>query len=69
MTQPPQRLSMGTFVALCDILRCTPNDLRSPPGVLPRRHEHLAHLEHWTTHTMPALLAPHHTPMIRPFAE
>ncbi|MET9694237.1 hypothetical protein ABZY81_38435 [Streptomyces sp. NPDC006514] len=38
-------------------------------GVLPRRHEHLAHLEHWITHTMPALLAPHHTPVIRPFAE
>ncbi|MFC9647397.1 hypothetical protein [Streptomyces sp. NPDC056937] len=38
-------------------------------GVLPRRHEHLAHLEHWITHTMPALLAPHHTPVIRPYAE
>ncbi|MER6200648.1 hypothetical protein ABT234_25195 [Streptomyces sp. NPDC001586] len=37
--------------------------------VLPRRHEHLAHLEHWITHTMPALLEPHHTSVIRPFAE
>ena len=27
VTQPPQRLSMDTFVALCDILDCTPNDL------------------------------------------
>ena len=27
VTQPPQRLSMDTFVALCDILGCTPNDL------------------------------------------
>jgi DNA-binding Xre family transcriptional regulator len=27
VTRPPQRLSMGTLVALCDILDCTPNDL------------------------------------------
>jgi DNA-binding Xre family transcriptional regulator len=27
VTQPPQRLSMQTLVALCDILDCTPNDL------------------------------------------
>jgi len=27
VTQSPQRLSMETFVALCDILDCTPNDL------------------------------------------
>nr|WTA69878.1 helix-turn-helix transcriptional regulator [Micromonospora sp. NBC_00855] len=33
MTQPPQRLSMDTFVALCDILGCTPNDLIEPQVV------------------------------------
>jgi DNA-binding Xre family transcriptional regulator len=27
VTHPPQRLSMDTLVALCDILDCTPNDL------------------------------------------
>jgi DNA-binding Xre family transcriptional regulator len=27
VTQPPQRLSMDTLGALCDILGCTPNDL------------------------------------------
>lgn len=27
VTQPPQRLSMDTLSALCDILECTPNDL------------------------------------------
>ena len=27
VTQPPQRLSMDTLAALCDILQCTPNDL------------------------------------------
>lgn len=27
VTNPPQRLSMDTLVALCDILECTPNDL------------------------------------------
>ncbi|MFI0451893.1 helix-turn-helix domain-containing protein [Actinomadura sp. 6N118] len=27
VTQPPQRLSMDTLAALCDILSCTPNDL------------------------------------------
>lgn len=27
VTQPPQRLSMETLAALCDILECTPNDL------------------------------------------
>lgn len=27
VTQPPQRLSMDTFAALCDILDCQPNDL------------------------------------------
>lgn len=27
VTRPPQRLSMDTLVALCDILSCTPNDL------------------------------------------
>ncbi|MFI0807760.1 helix-turn-helix domain-containing protein [Streptomyces echinatus] len=30
VTQPPQRLSMDTLVALCDVLRCTPNDLITP---------------------------------------
>ncbi|MFI8214022.1 helix-turn-helix domain-containing protein [Streptomyces werraensis] len=30
VTQPPQRLSMDTLVALCDILECTPNDLIKP---------------------------------------
>jgi DNA-binding Xre family transcriptional regulator len=30
VTQPPQRLSMDTLVALCDILGCTPNDLIEP---------------------------------------
>jgi len=27
VTQPPQRLSMDTLAALCDILGCTPNEL------------------------------------------
>jgi DNA-binding Xre family transcriptional regulator len=27
VTQPPQRLSMDTLTALCDILDCLPNDL------------------------------------------
>lgn len=27
VTQPPQRMSMDTLAALCDILGCTPNDL------------------------------------------
>ncbi|MFJ9460815.1 helix-turn-helix domain-containing protein [Kitasatospora sp. NPDC101447] len=27
VTQDPQRLSMDTLAALCDILDCTPNDL------------------------------------------
>ncbi len=27
VTQPPQRLSMDTLAALCDVLDCTPNDL------------------------------------------
>lgn len=27
VTQPPQRLSVDTLAALCDILECTPNDL------------------------------------------
>src|SRR3989475_11125650 len=27
VTNPPQRLSMDTLAALCDILDCTPNDL------------------------------------------
>lgn len=30
VTQPPQRLSMDTLVALCDILDCAPNDLIKP---------------------------------------
>jgi DNA-binding Xre family transcriptional regulator len=33
VTQPPQRLSMDTLVALCDILDCTPNDLIEPQVV------------------------------------
>ncbi|MCZ9346463.1 helix-turn-helix transcriptional regulator [Streptomyces sp. TRM76130] len=33
VTQPPQRLSMDTLVALCDILGCTPNDLIKPEVV------------------------------------
>lgn len=27
VTQPPQRLSLDTLAALCDILGCSPNDL------------------------------------------
>ena len=27
VTHPPQRMSMDTLVALCDIFGCTPNDL------------------------------------------
>lgn len=27
VTHPPQRLSMDTLAALCDVLDCTPNDL------------------------------------------
>ncbi len=33
VTQPPQRMSMDTLVALCDILNCTPNDLIKPQVV------------------------------------
>ncbi|WP_405639020.1 helix-turn-helix domain-containing protein [Streptomyces sp. NBC_00019] len=33
VTQPPQRMSMDTLVALCDILQCTPNDLIKPEAV------------------------------------
>jgi DNA-binding Xre family transcriptional regulator len=33
VTQPPQRLSVDTLVALCDILECTPNDLIVPEVV------------------------------------
>jgi DNA-binding Xre family transcriptional regulator len=33
VTSPPQRLSMDTLVALCDILDCTPNDLIQPEVV------------------------------------
>ncbi|WP_405166442.1 helix-turn-helix transcriptional regulator [Nocardia sp. NBC_01499] len=33
VTQPPQRMSMDTLVALCDILDCTPNDLLRPEVV------------------------------------
>lgn len=33
VTRPPQRMSMDTLVALCDILDCTPNDLIKPEVV------------------------------------
>jgi DNA-binding Xre family transcriptional regulator len=33
VTQPPQRMSMDTLVALCDIFGCTPNDLIKPKVV------------------------------------
>ncbi|MFF1272299.1 helix-turn-helix domain-containing protein [Streptomyces marokkonensis] len=33
VTQAPQRMSMDTLVALCDILDCTPNDLIRPEVV------------------------------------
>jgi DNA-binding Xre family transcriptional regulator len=33
VTQPPQRLSMDTLVALCDILECDPSDLIEPQVV------------------------------------
>ncbi|MFD0008233.1 helix-turn-helix domain-containing protein [Streptomyces sp. NPDC127178] len=33
VTQPPQRMSMDTLVALCDIFQCTPNDLIKPTVV------------------------------------
>lgn len=37
-------------------------------GVLPERNEHLARLERWVTHTLPALPG-HQAIVIRPFAE
>jgi DNA-binding Xre family transcriptional regulator len=33
VTQLPQRMSMDTLVALCDIFGCTPNDLIKPKVV------------------------------------
>lgn len=33
VTQAPQRMTMDTLVALCDILQCTPNDLIEPEVV------------------------------------
>ena len=33
LTKVPQRLSLDTLVALCDILDCTPNDLIEPQVV------------------------------------
>lgn len=33
VTHPPQRMSMDTLIALCDILDCTPNDLIKPEVV------------------------------------
>jgi DNA-binding Xre family transcriptional regulator len=33
VTQAPQRMTMDTLVALCDILGCTPNDLIQPEVV------------------------------------
>jgi DNA-binding Xre family transcriptional regulator len=39
VTQPPQRLSMDTLAALCDILSCTPNDLIKPEVVTTQLHK------------------------------
>ena len=39
VTDKPERLSMKTLIALCDILDCTPNDLIEPQvlaGVRPK---------------------------------
>lgn len=33
VTQTPERLSLPTLMALCDILDCTPNDLIEPVAV------------------------------------
>lgn len=38
VTQAPQRLSMDTLAALCDILGCTPNDLLEVEAVHTERH-------------------------------
>jgi DNA-binding Xre family transcriptional regulator len=37
VTQTPERLSLRTLVALCDLLDCTPNDLIEPVAVARRR--------------------------------
>jgi DNA-binding Xre family transcriptional regulator len=42
VTRPPQRLSMGTLVALCDILDCTPNDLIVPEAATRRAASSIA---------------------------
>ena len=34
VTQTPERLSLRTLMALCDILGCTPNDLIEPAAAL-----------------------------------
>ncbi|HSI92254.1 MAG TPA: helix-turn-helix transcriptional regulator [Jiangellaceae bacterium] len=37
VTQTPERLSLPTLMALCDILGCTPNDLIEPVAEAPRK--------------------------------
>ncbi len=37
VTQTPERLSLPTLMALCDILGCTPNDLTEPAAAPPAR--------------------------------
>ncbi len=56
VTQPPQRMSMDTLVALCDIFGCTPNDLIKPTVVNAQvkktaggKEEPLPLTERWTT--------------------
>jgi DNA-binding Xre family transcriptional regulator len=37
VTQTPERLSLPTLMALCDILECTPSDLIEPVAETPRK--------------------------------
>ncbi len=37
VTQTPERLSLRTLMALCDILACTPNDLIEPLVETPKK--------------------------------
>ncbi|MEO3798022.1 helix-turn-helix transcriptional regulator [Nonomuraea sp. B10E15] len=58
VTQPPQRLSMDTLAALCDILSCTPNDLIQVEAVN-------AQVRKTADGTQPAALPQHRRTQIR----
>jgi hypothetical protein len=60
----PERLSLHTLAALCDILECTPSDLIEPVVESKPRAKRVSGAKDTTAQTVPRELRPKRAPII-----